>query len=150
MSSSGPIGTGVSATTDPAEPLPTDVVLQVPANASSLRVVRMVTATLAADDGFDVDEVDDVRMAVDELCAAVIESAPQSPLRVRLRVIEHALTVTIDAAQDGAAPPVDELRAAVLGAVTDSYALAVAEGRIVARFAKRSGVAQGRRGTDAS
>ena len=37
------------------------------ASPASLRVVRMVAATLVADDGFDIDEVDDVRMAVDEL-----------------------------------------------------------------------------------
>lgn len=125
------------------EARPTDVVLEVPAVASSLRVVRMVAATIVADAGFDVDEVDDVRMAVDELCAAVIESRPASPLRVQLRLVGHRLEVRADAAQpeSGAPAPVDELRAAVLGATTGEYRFAVLDGRSVAWLAKQSEVA---------
>jgi hypothetical protein len=41
----------------------------VPAEARYVRAVRLVAASLAADAGFDVDELDDVRIAVAELCA---------------------------------------------------------------------------------
>jgi serine/threonine-protein kinase RsbW len=119
---------------------PTDIVLQIPAIASSLRVVRMVAATIVADGGFDVDEVDDVRMAVDELCAAVIETRPTTPLRVSFRLHTHVLEVEVDA--DGApadvSAPIDDLREAVLGAVTDHYRVAVESGRSLASFTKRS------------
>ena len=102
----------------------------------------MVAATVVADAGFDVDEVDDVRMAVDELCAAVIEAEPTSPMRVRLRIETYRLDVRVDAehAADSAAP-IDEMRAAVLGAVTDNYSFDVVDGRSVAVFAKRSTLA---------
>jgi hypothetical protein len=43
--------------------------MTVPAEARYVRAVRLVAASLAADCGFDVDELDDVRVAVDELCA---------------------------------------------------------------------------------
>ena len=129
----------MSALADLDSALPTDVVLEVPAAASSLRVVRMVAATLVADDGFDIDEVDDVRMAVDELSAAMIESGPTSPLRVRFRLAQKRLDVQIDTNTSDPAP-VDELRAAVLGAVADDYDTAVIDGRGIARFAKRSKV----------
>jgi anti-sigma regulatory factor (Ser/Thr protein kinase) len=41
----------------------------VPAEARYVRAVRLVAASLAADSGFDVEELEDVRVAVDELCA---------------------------------------------------------------------------------
>lgn len=127
---------------------PSDVVLEVPAAATSLRVVRMVAATIVADAGFDVDEVDDVRMAVDELCAAVIESGPESPVRVQLRVDTDRLVVRVDAAQPHAdrLAVVDELRMAVLGATAGEYRFALADGRSVAWLAKRSEVAAAGRG----
>ncbi len=119
-----------------------DVVLQVPSSPASLRVVRMVAATIVADDGFDIDEVDDVRMAVDELCAAVIEASPTSSMRVRFRLEAHRLDVQIDAeSSTPASVQVDEMRAAVLGAVTDQYSTAVEDGRSIAAFAKRSTLA---------
>jgi uncharacterized iron-regulated membrane protein len=103
----------------------------------------MVAATVAADDGFDIDEVDDVRMAVDELCSAVIESRPTSPLHVRFRLDDHQLAVRVEADQPdpNAAVPVDELRAAVLGATAGEYAFSVTDGRAVAWLTKQSGVA---------
>jgi serine/threonine-protein kinase RsbW len=133
----------VTGVIEPWHTLPTDVVLQVPAVAASLRVVRMVAATLVADDGFDVDEVDDVRMAVDELCAAVIESRPTSALGITFRVDEHVLEVRVDAEQPdpGAAVPIDELRAAVLGATASEHSFTVSGGRAVARLTKQSEVA---------
>jgi serine/threonine-protein kinase RsbW len=125
------------------EAQPTDVVLQVPAVAASLRVVRMVAATLAADDGFDIDEVDEVRMAVDELCAAVIEARPASPLHIQFKLDGHRLAVRVEADQPaaGAVGAVDELRAAVLGATAGEHELAVVDGRAVAWLTKRSEVA---------
>ena len=133
----------MTGTIEPWKPAPTDVVLQVPAVAASLRVVRMVAATVAADDGFDVDEVDDVRMAVDELCAAMIESRPTSPLQIHFRLDRHRLEVRVEAEQPdpGALVPVDELRAAVLGATAGEHGFSLADGRAVAWLMKQSEVA---------
>jgi hypothetical protein len=138
----------VTGLSEPWDALPTDVVLQVPAVAASLRVVRMVAATLVADDGFDVDEVDDVRMAVDELCAAVIESRPTSPLGITFRIDGHLLEVRVEAEQPDpeAAVPIDELRAAVLGATASEHSFALSDGRAVARLTKQSEVAAAGRG----
>jgi serine/threonine-protein kinase RsbW len=124
--------------------LPSDVVLEVPATPTALRVVRMVAATVASDDGFDVDDVDDVRMAVDELCASLIEAHPASSLSVRFRVTEHELLVTANAERPPAAPAptIDELRGAVLGAVTSGYGIDVDGDRFVGWFSKRAAIAK--------
>lgn len=130
-------------------PEPGDVVLEVPAEPSSLRVVRMVAATVAADAGFDIDAVDDVRMAVDELCAAILESRPSSPIRMRLRVDGDGLVARADAPQPDTAARavVDRLRAAVLGATADSYRLTQLDGHSVGWLVKRSVAAGAARST---
>ena len=52
------------------------VTLEVPADARYLRVVRLVASAYAADAGFDIDDVEDVRVAADELCAGALELQP--------------------------------------------------------------------------
>src|SRR5258705_12262941 len=44
--------------------------LQVPATVEHLRTVRLVAADAAERAGFDCDQTDDIRIAVDELCHA--------------------------------------------------------------------------------
>lgn len=50
--------------------------LTVPASSDHLRVLRLVTSSLASSLGFDIDQLDDLRIAVDELCSLLIEHAP--------------------------------------------------------------------------
>jgi serine/threonine-protein kinase RsbW len=47
--------------------------VQLPVDSRYIRVARLVAAGLASTAGFDVDAVDDFRIAVDELCAALLE-----------------------------------------------------------------------------
>lgn len=60
--------------------------LTVPASSEHLRVLRLVTSALAASLGLDVDRLDDLRIAVDELCSLLIEHAPVDG-RLRLTLI---------------------------------------------------------------
>ena len=57
--------------------------LTVPASSEHLRVLRLVAASLAASLGLDIDQLDDLRIAVDELCSLLIEHAPDEA-RLRL------------------------------------------------------------------
>jgi len=57
--------------------------LTVPASSEHLRVLRLVAASLAASLGLDIDQLDDLRIAVDELCSLLIEHAPEGT-RLRL------------------------------------------------------------------
>lgn len=58
--------------------LPTDVdndgrvELTIPADPAMVSVLRTVTATLAARRDFTIEEIDDLRIAVDEACALVL------------------------------------------------------------------------------
>jgi len=64
--------------TDAVEAVSLPIRLSVPANPGQLRLVRMAAATVAADMGFSVQDIEDVRVAVDELAALVIAGTSES------------------------------------------------------------------------
>ena len=76
--------------------------LVVPALSTYLGVVRTATAGLAARLSFTFDEIEDLRIAVDEACVMVL-SLPASKatgdqmLTCRFRVLPDALAVTVSA-----------------------------------------------------
>jgi serine/threonine-protein kinase RsbW len=78
--------------------------LVVPALTTYLSVVRTATAGLAARLSFTFDEIEDLRIAVDEACVMLLSlPGPPEPatLTCRFRVLPEALAVTVSA-------PVDE------------------------------------------
>ena len=82
--------TGQPATDD-------DVVhLTVPADGGYLGVLRTATAGLAARLQFALDEIEDLRIAVDEACAMLLAIATRdAELECRFAVTEDALTVEV-------------------------------------------------------
>jgi serine/threonine-protein kinase RsbW len=58
-----------------------DVVgLSIPSGADLLVLARLTAATVASRAGFDVEEVEDLRLAVDELCVALIRPGTEGRL----------------------------------------------------------------------
>ncbi len=53
--------------------------LTVPADGSYLAVLRTATAGLAARLQFTLDEIEDLRIAVDEACAMLLACRPPTP-----------------------------------------------------------------------
>lgn len=71
-----------------------DIDLRLPAETGQLPVLRAVAATVAANGGFDVDEIADIRMLVDELSSMLVGvTARGTELRCRLRTVGRELTV---------------------------------------------------------
>jgi serine/threonine-protein kinase RsbW len=58
------------------------VELRLPAQSKYLRLARLTAAGFAGDLNFDVQSLEDLRIAVDELCAAVIDGAPNDAVLV--------------------------------------------------------------------
>ena len=68
------------------------VVLSVPAQPSSLRLVRLVVASMAADAGFDFDTVEDLRIAADELINTVMSvTATDGSVSIEVTVVISGL-----------------------------------------------------------
>ena len=97
--------TGDEVTTpDDTTPLAAGDVIEliVPALSTYLGVVRTATAGLAARLSFTFDEIEDLRIAVDEACVMVLslpaaKATGDQMLTCRFRVLPDALTVTVSA-----------------------------------------------------
>ena len=69
--------------------------LVIPAATRYLRLARLTAAGLAGDLGFRVDSVEDLRVAVDELCAVIIDGTPAGTM-LELTYREHDDGLVID------------------------------------------------------
>jgi serine/threonine-protein kinase RsbW len=119
--------------------------LAIPADFRYLRVARVTAAAIAADLDFSVQDIDDVRVAVDELSALLIEDASEgAELEICFTVGDPGLAV--DGRVTGGSSEAAELHpvaAELLALVVDRYDLAVdrTSGRTY-RFWKQSGGGQ--------
>jgi serine/threonine-protein kinase RsbW len=99
----GPAGVVPDVRTDLVE----DVVeLRLPANSAYLSVLRTATAGLAARLDFTLDEIEDLRIAVDEACALLIpDAADGGELTCLFSLSPDALSVSVEVpSRTGRAP----------------------------------------------
>ena len=81
-----------------------DAELRLPAEGAYVSVLRTTAAGLAARLDFTLEDVEDLRMAVGEAAAIVLETAsPATELRARFWLGGRTMTVTVDAPSDGTA-----------------------------------------------
>ncbi len=104
------------------------VTLMVSATNDHISYARLTATALAGKIGFEYDAIEDIRIAVSELCSNVIACAiPGAELTLSLRGDGGGLTVTgrVPVADD--APPLDpdELSEQVLDAVIDTHRYSV-------------------------
>ena len=102
-----------------------EVKLTMPAVPQLLRVARLTAAGLAGRLGFNFDEIEDVKIAVDELCFALVGTkGREGELTVTYRLLPDGLEIEGVGSFSGAAHPVpSELSAQILAAVVDEHEL---------------------------
>ncbi|GAB3815458.1 ATP-binding protein [Micromonospora zhanjiangensis] len=108
------------------------VLLTVPADGGYLSVLRTATAGLAARLHFALDEIEDLRIAVDEACAMLLAvSRNGAELDCRFAVTEDALTVEVSVPTSAGAqlPSESSFAWKVLTALTTSASAGTANGR---------------------
>jgi serine/threonine-protein kinase RsbW len=116
------------------------VVLAVPAAGAYLGVLRTATAGLAARLQFTLDEIEDLRIAVDEACAMLLPIAtPDAELSCRFTVTEDALMVetSVPTTSSGPRVPAESFSWQVLSALADDIDAVVNGGRAAIRLTKR-------------
>jgi serine/threonine-protein kinase RsbW len=98
-----------------------DVELRIPADSIYLAVLRTATAGLAARLDFTLDDIEDLRIAVDEACAMVLPQArPDSDLTCSFDLHPTRLTVSVTAVCDSPQmPDQDSFAWTVLAALTN-------------------------------
>lgn len=70
------------------------VILQIPAEPMYISVVRLAASSLASNLGFDIEEVEDIRVCVSEACNNVMNE--QAQISLRFTVKENALEISVD------------------------------------------------------
>ena len=68
------------------------VALGIPADPLYVRIARLAAGDLGGRVGFSVDELDDIRLAVDEVCATLIAAGGQR-LELRMQARDRALII---------------------------------------------------------
>jgi len=110
-----------------------DVELRIPADSAFLAVLRTATAGLAARLDFTLDDIEDLRIAVDEACAMVLPQARTgTDLTCAFELGARSLTVEISAECDAPRQPSrDGFAWTVLAALTSHVSAEVVGDRIV-------------------
>lgn len=116
-----------------------DVVeMRVPASSAYLSVLRTAAAGLAARLDFTLDEIEDLRIAVDEACALLLPLASHDTDLTCLFTVEPAaLQVRVSAPAPGAATPSrDTFAWTVLSALAGEVDAGVADGVLTVSLRK--------------
>ena len=95
------------------------VVLKLPAAGAYLSVLRTATASLASRLDFTIDDIEDLRIAVDEACAMLLAQAvPGADLECRFELTADAIEVAVSVLTlDGEQPSRDTFAWTVLTAL---------------------------------
>lgn len=110
-----------SSVADPADGSST-VEVRTAASAALIPTIRAVASDLAARADFDLDAISDLRMAVDEACATLVDlAAPGSTLTCTFRVQAELIEVKaqVEAAQNGTTVSTDTFGWRVLQTLAD-------------------------------
>jgi serine/threonine-protein kinase RsbW len=121
------------------------VQLTAPAERSSVRLARILAAGVAADAGLSIDDTEDLRIAVSELVALLVEGVDDGGDSIVVRFHRFPGQVTVDGerpARDG--PPgtaaLDDLALEILRVVVDDHSFDAGEGGRRFHLVKRSRV----------
>lgn len=95
VASTPELGDGPAAGSDAPE-IEDMVEIRLPADSAYLSVLRTATAGLAARLDFTLDEIEDLRIAVDEACAMLLPNAIETAaLTCRFELLPDTLSVTV-------------------------------------------------------
>ncbi len=120
----------------------TEIQLAIPGAPEYLRLARLAAADAGSRVGFTFDQLEDLRIAVDELGFAITGGRPDSTLTLVFRLTDDAIEVEGTCADDGTGEGSSEfaptdLARTIVAAVVDEYQLEVVDGQRRFRLSKR-------------
>jgi serine/threonine-protein kinase RsbW len=111
--------------------------------AEYLRLVRLTAAGLASRLGFTFDEVEDLRIAVDELCFHLLGDGHDGPpdesrtMDLTYSAARDSITITGRTGLAGGIPEPSELSEQILDALVDEHEVSGDDGMIMFRLKKQ-------------
>jgi serine/threonine-protein kinase RsbW len=124
------------------------VELSFPARGDLVVLARLVTSAISARAGFDIEELEDLRLAVGELCLLLLQGSDARHGNLRLEFTVSADVVEVTCTLDGAAHPPDnpaeaaesgQLSEQILSALVDDYGSEDHDGSAKAWLRKQRG-----------
>jgi len=118
------------------------VTVRLPADSAYLSVLRTATAGLAARLDFNLDEIEDLRIAIDEACAMLLAQAvPGTDLTCEFELTDDAMSIAVSVLTvDGRQPSRDTFAWTVLSSLAgDVDAEVGADDRVTIVLQKRRG-----------
>ena len=130
------------------------VELSFPANVDLVVLARFTAATVAARASFDVEEIEDLRLAVDELCVSFGPIENSKSVRLQFTRSDHTVRIvcefeplnpsavqTVSQSSNGLNPHrADELSRQILDALVDGHGREDRDGHPCAWLEKRGGI----------
>lgn len=121
----------------------TDLVeLTIPVTADLVVLARFTAATVASRADFDVEEIEDLRLAVDELCLSVVQDGVAGELN--LQFMHDGEEIEVSCRHKGIRPPpsaadehLDGMSGRILDALVDTHGLRIEDGQRHAWLRKR-------------
>jgi serine/threonine-protein kinase RsbW len=120
------------------------VELSLPVQDDLLVLVRFTVSAVASRAGFDIEEIEDLRLAVDELCLLVLQGRRTGRLLLAMSAVSHQIDVwchydgTDEPREDGDLDDDDiGLSARILDALVDEHGPEPRDGRPGAHLCKR-------------
>jgi serine/threonine-protein kinase RsbW len=102
--------------------------LSIPVSGDWLVLARLTAAAVASRSGFDIEEIEDLRLAVDELCVSVVGEGRAGRLHLEFvldpSVVEVLCTLKQNPGEDlraSGGPDGDGLSARILDALVDEH-----------------------------
>ncbi len=143
--SSGPDLSGAGTTDRQRLPSGRPVELALPVEDDLLVLVRFTVSAVASRAGFDIEEIEDLRLAVDELCLVVLRGRRTGRLLLAMSADPASIDVwchydgTEQPREDGPQAEGDDdgLSARILDALVDEHGPATRDGRPGAHLCKR-------------
>jgi serine/threonine-protein kinase RsbW len=115
---------------------PGDLQVRIAPEATLIRIVRLAASGLASLAEFDLDGIEDLKIAVDEVCSSLIEVSDGSPIELRMgRAAPCGVWIEgTTAVANGATVDSDRVALGdrILAVIADRHEFGVADG--VARF----------------
>ena len=121
------------------------VEIRVPASGAYVSVLRTATAGLAARLDFTLDDIEDLRIAVDEACAVLLPLADaDARLTARFDLEPGSLQVAVSVPSDATEPPSrNTFAGTVLTALAGDVEASVDDGRVTLTLRKTLAVNPG-------
>jgi serine/threonine-protein kinase RsbW len=118
--------------------------LVIPARARFLRLARLTAAGIAGDLGFGLDAIEDLRVAVDEVCAVLIDGVDgDTELELVYRGTDDGLVIEGSCANDHGVTDLHPVARELLAMTADDYSVYSAGDVVSFRLLKRREVTTG-------